>query len=115
MRGTNPGKVARSAMVQRISEDEVERRFAEICDRVADTQEPVVILRDGRPDVALVSTQDLEAVERARAAAERAATFTRLAAAAARARTEPDVSEAELVEQMKRTREAIYQERYGSG
>ena len=102
-------------MVQRISEDEMERRFAEICDKVAETQEPVVILRDGRPDVALVSAQDLEAVERTRAAEARVTTFARLAAAAARARTEPEVSEEELVEQMKRTREAIYQERYGSG
>ena len=101
-------------MARRVSAREARAQFAEITDRVRYTGEPVIVEKQGRPFVALVSLEDLEAVERLRRD-RRAAEFSRLAAEAAREAGDPEPSDEEIVAAVKRTREALYREQYGTG
>ncbi len=87
-------------------------RFAEITDQVRYTGEPVVVQKQGRPFVALVSLDDLETLDRLRRDAA-AAEFTRLAADAARATGGGEPRDEDIVAAVKQTREALYRERYG--
>ena len=97
-------------MARRVSAREARAQFAELTDRVRYTGEPVIVEKQGRPFVALVSLDDLEAVERLRRD-RRAAEFGRLAAEAAREAGEPEPSDEEIVAAVKRTREELYRER----
>ena len=100
-------------MAKRISAREARSHFAEITDRVRYTGEPVIVEKQGQPFVALVSLDDFDAVERLRR--ERAAAeFTRLAGQAAREMGVPEPTEEEIVEAVRRTREALHRERYGA-
>ena len=101
-------------MARRISAREARAQFAEITDRVRYTGEPVIVEKQGRPFVALVSLDDLEAVERLRRD-RRADDFSQLAARAAREADHPEPADDEIVAEAKRTREALYRERYGAG
>ena len=101
-------------MAKHVSAREARARFAEITDRVRYTGEPVVVEKQGRPFVALVSLEDFEAVQRLRED-QRAAEFSRLAARAAQEVGGPEPSEEEIVAAVNRTREALYRERYGKG
>jgi prevent-host-death family protein len=101
-------------MATRVSAREARARFAELTDRVRYTGEPVIVEKQGRPFVALVSLEDFDAVERLRRD-RRAAEFSRRAAQAAREVGGPEPSEEEIVAAVKRTREALYRERYGTG
>ena len=101
-------------MAKHISAGEARARFAEITDRVRYTGEPVIVEKQGRPFVALVSLEDFEAVQRLRED-QRAAEFSRLAARVAREVGGPEPSEDEIVATVNRTREALYRERYGKG
>ncbi len=101
-------------MARHISAREARAQFAEITDRVRYTGEPVIVEKQGRPFVALVSLDDLEAVERLRRG-QHADEFSRLAAQAAREAGLPEQSDDEIVAEMERTREALYRERYGAG
>jgi len=96
-----------------VSAREARARFAELTDRVRYTGEPVIVEKQGRPFVALVSLDDLAEVERARRG-RAAAEFSRLAARAAREVDGPEPSEEAIVEAVRRTREALYRERYGA-
>ena len=97
-------------MTQRISAREARSRFAEITDSVRYTGKPVIVEKQGRPFVAVISIEDLDALEQVRG--ERMANeFTRRAAEAAATAPEPP-SEEEIVEALKKTREAIFRERY---
>ncbi len=100
-------------MTRRVSSREARSHFAELTDRVRYTGEPVIVEKQGQPFVAVVSIDDLDALERVRR--ERAAReFTRLAAQAAREVQGPEPSEEEIVEAVRRTREDLYRERYGA-
>jgi prevent-host-death family protein len=101
-------------MPNRVSAREARARFAELTDRVRYTGEPVIVEKQGRPFVALVSLEDLDAVERLRRD-RRASEFSRLSADAAREVGGPEPSEEEIVAAVKRSREAEYRERYGAG
>lgn len=101
-------------MARRVSAREARAQFAELTDRVRYTGEPVIVEKQGRPFVAVVSLNDLEAVERLRRE-RRTDEFSRLAAEAAHQVTEPEPSDAEIVGAAKRTREALYREQYGDG
>lgn len=100
-------------MTRRVSAREARARFAELTDRVRYTGEPVIVEKGGQPFVALVSLEDLDALERLRAR-ERQEEFTRRAARAAREAGGPEPSEEEIVRAVKATREAAYRERYGA-
>ena len=64
-----------------MSSREARTRFAELTDRVRYTGEPVVVEKQGRPFVAVVSLDDLAAIEqlRGQARSERARPARRLA------------------------------------
>jgi prevent-host-death family protein len=99
-------------MTKKISAREARTRFAEITDRVRYTGEPVIVEKQGRPFVAVVSLDDLTEVERVRE--QRAANrFTALAFEAARETTGMEHTDDEIVAAVKRTRETLYRERYG--
>ncbi|MFN8617507.1 MAG: type II toxin-antitoxin system Phd/YefM family antitoxin [Dehalococcoidia bacterium] len=99
-------------MTKRVSSREARSHFAELTDRVKYTGEPVIVEKQGQPFVAVVTIDDLQALERVRR--ERAtAEFTRLAEQASREASGPEPTEEEIVAAVKRTREEIYRERYG--
>ncbi len=102
-----------NTIAKHVSAREARARFAELTDRVCYTGEPVIVEKQGRPFVALVSLEDLALVERLRQN-ERAAEFTRLAVGAAREVGGPEPSEDKIVAAVKRTREDLYRERYGA-
>jgi len=99
-------------MTRRVSAREARSRFAELTDRVRYTGEPVIVEKQGQPFVALISVNDLDALERWRAH-ERQEDFSRRAARAAREVGGPEPTEEEIVQAVKATREAAYRERYG--
>ena len=101
-------------MTKRISAREARTRFAEVTDRVRYTGEPVIVEKQGQPFVALVSLEDLDVLEQRRRE-KAAAEFTRQEAQAAQEVKGPEPREEEIVEAVKRTREALYRERYGTG
>ena len=98
-------------MIKRVSAREARSRFAEITDRVRYTGEPVIVEKQGRPFVAVVSLDDLGALERLHRE-NSAREFTRFSARAAH-ETGAEPSESEIVEALRQTREALYRERYG--
>ncbi len=100
-------------MARHVSAREARARFAELTDRVHYTGESVVLDKQGQPFVALVSLEDLELVEQLRRA-RRADAFSRLAAQAAAGDGGAQPSEEEIVAAGRRTREALYRERYGA-
>ena len=101
-------------MARRVSAREARAQFAELTDRVRYTGEPVIVEKQGRPFVALVSLDDLEAVERLRRE-RRSDAFSRLAAEAARQSGGSEPTEEEIVGAVRHTREALYREQYGEG
>jgi prevent-host-death family protein len=100
-------------LAKHVSAREARARFAEITDRVRYTGEPMIVEKQGQPFVAVVSLDDLAAVERLRRN-ERAATFSQLSATASQDIPGPEPSEEEIVAAVKRTREELYRERYGA-
>jgi prevent-host-death family protein len=96
---------------QRVSAREARQKLAEITDRVSYTGEPVILEKHGRPFAAIVSIEDLEAVERVRAN-EYADEFARRLARTA-ATSGPPPSEDEITIAVKKTREELYREMYG--
>jgi prevent-host-death family protein len=99
-------------MAKRVSAREARAHFAEITDRVRYTGEPVIVEKQGKPSVALVSLSDFDILERLRRQ-KAAGDFARLAGQAAREAGGPEPSEEEIVESVKRAREELYRERYG--
>ena len=90
-------------MPRRVSAREARTRFAELTDRVHHTGEPVIVEKQGRPFVALISLEDLDALERLRGQ-QRQAQFSRLSARAAEEAGGPEPSEEEIVQAVKDTR-----------
>lgn len=101
-------------MTKSVSAREARARFAEITDQVRYTGEPVIVEKQGKPFVAVVTLDDVAELERLRGL-ERQHEFTRLALLAAREAGEADVSEEEIVRAVKETRKQLYRERYGRG
>ena len=100
-------------MLKHVSAREARSRFAEITDRVRYTGEPVVVEKQGQPFVAVVSLEDLDALERMRR--EKATdAFSRLAAQAAREAGSQAPTEDEIIDAVRRTRDTLYRERYGA-
>jgi prevent-host-death family protein len=100
-------------MIKRMSAREARARFAELTDEVRYTGEPVIIEKQGRPFVAVIRADDLEDWDRLRR--QRSfAKFTRLAREAALKDPLPELTEEEIVQAVKATREEIFRERYGS-
>ena len=99
-------------MSTRVSAREARARFAELTNQVRYTGEPVIVEKQGRPFVAVVRVDDLDALQRLRAR-ERQAEFTKLSARAAGEAPGPEPTEEEIVQAVKETREAIYRDRYG--
>ena len=100
-------------MTKRVSAREARSRFAELTDSVRYTGEPVIVEKQGRPFVALISVEDLDTLGRLRAR-ERQEDFSQRAARAAREAGRLEASEEEIVQAVKATREAAYRERYGA-
>jgi prevent-host-death family protein len=98
-------------MAKSVPAREARARFAEITNQVRYTGEPVIVEKQGKPFVAVVTLDDMDELERFRAL-RRQAEFTRLAMRAAREAGEPEKSEDEIVKEMKEIRRAIYRERY---
>lgn len=96
-----------------ISAREARARFAELTDRVRYSGESVIVEKQGKPFVAVVSIEDFALLERLRRE-EETAEFSRLAARAARQVGGPEPTEGEIVAAVKRTREEIYRERHGA-
>lgn len=69
-------------MIRRVSAREARQNFAEITDRVCYTGEPVIVEKQGRPCVALVRLEDLDALAKFRAE-QRQDAFSQRAPAAA--------------------------------
>lgn len=104
-----------AVVAQRISAREARAHFAEITDRVRYTGEPVVVEKQGQAFVAVVSLSDFSILERLRRD-EAVTEFNRLAGQAAAAEVRgAGPSEEEIVAAVRRTREALYNERYGRG
>jgi prevent-host-death family protein len=101
-------------MTRRISSREARMHFAEITDRVRYTGEPVIIEKQGKPFVAVVSLGDLDRLEGGEPAESAADEFTRLARLAAEEHDEPEMTEEEIADAMKATREEVYREFYGA-
>jgi prevent-host-death family protein len=99
-------------MIRHVSAREARSQFAELTDRVRYTGEPVIVEKMGKPYVALISLQDLDALEelRIRRAQDE---FTRLAKKGALEHGDPEPTEEEIVEAVRRTREEWFRERYG--
>ena len=100
-------------MVRQISARDAQLRYSELTAQVQETAEPVLIQEDGRPAVALVSQEDFDTLERLRRQ-KLADEFTQRLAAAARESGEDDMTEEEIVEAVKATREELFRERYGN-
>jgi prevent-host-death family protein len=100
-------------MIRHVSAREARSQFAELTDRVRYTGEPVIVEKNGKPYVAVVSIQDLENLEDLRRRQNARDEFTRLAKKAALEATDPEPTEEDIVEAVKRTREEMYRERYG--
>ena len=96
-----------------VSAREARARFAELTDRVRYSGESVIVEKQGKPFVALVSLEDLALLERLRRD-EGIAEFTRLAARAALEAGGPEPTEEEIVAAVRRTREEMYRERHGA-
>ena len=94
-------------MSRRVSAREARSRFAELTDRVHYTGEPVIVEKQGRPFVALVGMDDLDALERLHAR-ERQAEFAKRVAAVASEPGAREPTEEQIVEAVKATREEIY-------
>lgn len=90
-------------MARRVSAREARARFVELTNRVRYTGEPVIVEKRGQPFVALISLEDLDALERLRGR-QGQAQFSRLAARAAQEASGPEPSEEEIVEAVKTTR-----------
>jgi prevent-host-death family protein len=100
-------------MAKHVSAREARAQFAELTDSVRYTGEPVIVEKQGRPFVAVVSLADLEAIERLRRI-RAADEFSRLAAQAASESDSPEPTEEEIVAAVKRTRADLHRERYGA-
>ncbi len=100
-------------MAKHVSAREARVRFADLTDRVRYTGEAVVVEKQGQPFVAVISLDDFALLERLRRD-QRAAEFSRLAAAAAVEAAGPEPTEEEITAAVKRTREELYRERYGA-
>ena len=98
-------------MATHISAREARARFAELTDRVRYTGESVIVEKQGRPFVAVVSLEDFALLDRLR---ESKREFSRLAAQAAAEVSGAEPSEDEIVAAVNRTREELYRERYGT-
>ena len=101
------------ATKRRVSARDARTHFAELTDQVHSTGEPVIVEKQGKPFVAVVSLADLASLDWLRGQKARDE-FSRLAARAAQEHQGPEPSEEEIVEAVKATREAIYRERYGA-
>lgn len=101
-------------MGRRVSAREARTHFAELTDRVHYTGESIIVEKQGQPFVAVVSLQDFDELERLKGE-QRGAAFSRRAAQAAWEAGGPEATEEEIVEAVKRTREALYRERHGTG
>jgi prevent-host-death family protein len=100
-------------LAKHVSAREARAQFADLTDRVRYSGEPVVVEKQGKPFVALVSLEDFALLERLRAR-ERAEQFSRLAARAAGETPGPEPTEEEIVAAVKRTREEWYRGGYGA-
>lgn len=96
-----------------VSAREARARFAEITDRVRYSGESVIVEKQGKPFVAVVSIEDFALLERLRRD-EGITEFSRLAERAAREGGGPEPTEEEIVAAVKRTREDLYLGRYGA-
>ena len=94
-------------MAKRVSARDARAHFAELTDEVRYTGEPVIVEKQGRPFVAVVSLEDLERLDHIR----------RLGANESQRDyyTEPEPEDEEIVRAVKRTRRELYRERYGGG
>ncbi|MDE3076659.1 MAG: type II toxin-antitoxin system Phd/YefM family antitoxin [Chloroflexota bacterium] len=100
-------------MTKRVSAREARAHFAELTDRVRYTGEPIILEKQGQAFAAVVSLEDFDELERIKGE-QKAASFSRRAAQAAREAGGPEPTEEEIADDVKRTREALYRQRYGA-
>jgi len=101
-------------MAKHVSAREARARFAELTDQVRYTGESVIVEKQGKPFVALVSLDDLATIEHLRRN-ERVAEFSQLSARAAKDFHGLEPTEEEIITAVRRTREVLYREHYGTG
>jgi prevent-host-death family protein len=99
-------------MASRIPAREARAHFAELTDRVRYTGEPVIIEKQGKPFVAVVPAEELEAFERFRMW-ERQTNFALHAIRAARIDENAEPIDDEIVKEFRAVRRELYRERYG--
>ena len=103
-------------MAKRVSAREARAHFAEITDEVRYTGEPVIVEKQGRPFVAMISIEDLDALERMRREEGAVRRFTQHAKDASREYyLYPEPEDEDIVAAMKRTRAELYRQQYGGG
>ncbi len=84
----------------------------ETADFVFHSGEPVVVEEDGEPRIVLVPASDFEAFERFQQGRTRADDFSRRLARLAGTTNGDDATDDDIVEAVRKTRGAIYRERY---
>lgn len=102
-------------MVQRISTDNVDDRLSRLADRVRDTHEAIVVEERGEPIAVVITAADYASLERMKSQAAKTRDWSQLVMKAHEQDAEPPPSEDEIVEQVRRDREARYRETYGRG
>jgi prevent-host-death family protein len=92
-------------MAKRISARDARAHFAELTDEVRYTGEPVIVEKQGRPFVAVVSLEDLAKLGHIRPldADEAQRDYY----------TSPEPEDEQIVREVKRTRRELYREWYG--
>jgi len=101
-------------VTKRMSAREARTHFAELTDRVRYTGEPVILEKQGQAFAAVVSLEDFDELERIKGE-QKAAAFSQRTAQAAQEAGGPQPTEEEIVDDVRRTREVLYRQRYGAG
>ena len=100
-------------MATRISASQAKAHLSHLMAQVAYRGERYVIERRGKPLAALVSLEEFDALERLQGQ-QRQAQLSRLAARAAQESGAVEPTEEEIVEAVRATRDALYDERCGA-
>jgi prevent-host-death family protein len=100
-------------MARRISARDARAHFAELTDEVRYTGEPVIVEKQGRAFVAVISIDDLERLERFRKESPRQTLTLGKDEATKEYYLRPEPEDEEIVQEVKRTREELFRERYG--
>jgi prevent-host-death family protein len=100
-------------MARRISARDARAHFAELTDEVRYTGEPVIVEKQGRAFVAVISIDDLERLEHLRRETPRQSPSQGKDEATKEYYLRPEPEDEEIVREVKRTREELFRKLYG--